>query len=81
VGALFCAVSYSIGAALVSRLGLGGGDAFSLAQAMRRMITGSPPYRLPGGLQIKRYTATSGQKLIFFDLRNADSPCLGSLSV
>jgi len=31
--------------------------------------------------KIKGYTATSGQKLIFFDLRNADSPCLGSLSV
>jgi 3-hydroxyacyl-CoA dehydrogenase/enoyl-CoA hydratase/3-hydroxybutyryl-CoA epimerase len=30
---------------------------------------------------IKGYTATSGQKLIFFDLRNADSPCPGSMSL
>jgi hypothetical protein len=34
-----------------------------------------------GGLQIDDYIATSGQKLIFSDLRNADSPSVGSLRV
>jgi hypothetical protein len=52
----------------------------------KERFTRSPPdlqsaTGFAGGLKIKSYTATSGQKLIFLDLRNADSPCPGSMSL